>query len=410
MRILRLLGLLLVTAVFSATAADPLESFNTGVTAYKAGDTQGALSAFKQARAGGLDDAALHLNLGLCYYRLGRLAGARAEFARLRTFAGYGHIADFHLGLVAAREGRRADAEALWLAVEQGAPQPAMRQRARIARSRLTGALDAAVSGYVLAATGHDTNPALIDEGVQADATSATTELLGTVAVPLSARTDAVDWLRAGAWWRSYSEDNGVDQRGLYAAFAAERARGQRRRTSSLEGGATQLDGEVFANTLGASLEDEPGPGRSGFALRGQLTHIGTGSGFGALEGWRLRGEIERLAQLDGARLRAGYQLELNDRESDAHAATRHRLSVALDHHRGRGWTLRYPLRWRASRYADGRSENLLQGGVQARRQLGGQANALFEYQYSRNASSVEVFDYDRHLLLVGLEWLPRAD
>jgi tetratricopeptide (TPR) repeat protein len=405
----RFLASVLAAVALTAFAADPDASFNAGVTAYRSGDTHGALAAFEQAQAEGDDSPPLHFNLGLCYYRLGRFDEASAAFARLRADPGYSYIADFHLGLIAAREGRNAEAEVLWLAVERDAPQSAMRQRARIARSRLTGALDPAANGYLLAAIGRDSNPALLDESVQAADASGATELLGTLSLPLAARDDAVDWLRAGAWLRDYGDADGLDQRGLYAAYAAERARGERRRTAVLEAGITQLDGELFTDTLGATLESEPGPGRGGFVLRGQLSHVGAGPTFEPLAGWRARGELERIARFDHARLRGGYQLELKDRQSDAYSATRHRLTAAIDHG-VRRWTVRYQLRWRDSRYADGRDETLLQSGVQARRRLGGSANALLEYQYSRNDSSVDLFDYDRHLTLVGLEWLPRAE
>lgn len=406
----RLLGCLVAVVTLSTFAADPDASFNAGVTAYRAGDTQGALEAFEQARAAGLDSAPLRFNLGLCYYRLERHDEARVEFERLGAHPGYRHIADFHLGLVAARQGRREDAEALWLGVEQSAPQAAMRQRARIARSRLTGAIDAVASGYLLAAIGHDSNPALLDESVQAaDAASGTAELLGTLALPLSVRDDAVDWLRAGAWLRDYGDAGGLDQRGLQVAYAAERARGARRRTAALEAGLTQLDGERFTDTLGASLESEPGPGRDGFALRAQISHVFAGPAYEPLEGWRARGEVERIGRFARARLRAGYQLELNDRQSDAYSATRHRLTATVDH-AVRRWTLRYQLRWRDSRYADARDERLLQGSVQARRPLGRELFGLGELQYSHNAATPDSYGYERAVALLGIEWVPAGD
>jgi tetratricopeptide (TPR) repeat protein len=421
-----LLACLLLVLVPPALAqAAGSAAFDAGVAAYRAGQTAEALAAFRQAQAAGLDTPQLHLNLGLSCYRLGRHDEARAAFERLREFPDYRHIADFHLGLVAARQGERGRAEALWRGVERDAPQQALRDRARVARARLGGRAGSA-SGYVLVAVGHDSNPALLDESLQPSGTgSASTELLGVADLPLGAAAGGTLWAQAGAYSRGYSESGAPDQSGLFAALARER-HGASRRRDALEASTSRLDGEPFIDLFAAASEARPRVGEAGAAWRVQLARLEADAAHDYLDGWRLRAELEH----HGRRVRYGALLELNDRadldtgtEFFSHSPVRVRLGFDLDRPAG-AWTLRWSLRDRYSAYLDPnrvldgggtlveqrRSENLVQAGLRARRPLARDANLLLEYQYQHNTSSVDGFDYDRHLLLTGLEWLPRGD
>ena len=57
--------------------------FRQGIVASKQGNHTEALTAFEQAKAKGLDSAALHYNLGVSYFRLGRYQEAEQAFLRL---------------------------------------------------------------------------------------------------------------------------------------------------------------------------------------------------------------------------------------------------------------------------------------------------------------------------------------
>lgn len=421
----------LVAAALAATAGvcadDAAARFDAGVAAYRDGDTAAALSAFEQARAAGLDTPQLHFNLGLSYYRLARYAEARAAFEQLARFPEYLYVADYHLGLVAARAGQRDRAEMLLRSVEQDAPEAALRDRARIARARLDEAPGA--SGYLLALIGHDSNPALVDESLDsAGGGTRSTELFAAADLPLSRRGDVR--LAGGAWRRDHDERPELDQRVLFAELSRERADGPRRRRLSFGVTDSALDGEDFSRTLAAQVEGRPATGRAGVTLRGQLARVDAADAYAHLEGWRLRGEAERATTLGRGRLRTGMQLEFNEREDlqagaefFSHSPLRARLSLAWDRPLEGAWSLLGSLRLRHSHFRepnvflDGgslreqrRTEDLLQAGLRARRRLGDSAGWLLEYQYSRNGASIEEFEYDRHLLLTGLEWLPRVN
>src|SRR6185503_18700962 len=100
----------------------------------------------------------------------------------------------------------------------------------------------------------------------------------------------------------------------------------------------------------------------------------------------------------------------------------RNQLTLAVDHAFDARWSARGTVRYRASHYRksnrvldpDGtlrslwRIEQLAQADVQVRRRLGPTLNALLEYQFSFNDSTIDAFNYRRHLGLVGVEWTPR--
>jgi tetratricopeptide (TPR) repeat protein len=421
----------LAAAMPAARAADApgMPDFEAGVASYRSGDYAQALAAFLAARAAGLDIANLHVDLGLTYYKLGRYAEARSAFERVRQFPDYVAIADFHLGLIAARLGEDARAAELWRSVERGPEGPA-RDRADIALDRL-GRVPPP-SAYLLLAAGRDSNPALLDESIQPAGGSESTdvELFGAFDYPLAGDATAATVVRAGGYLRDYFADNGLDQRGLFAGVSRERVTASRRREFFLDASATYLDGERFVDTFTAGVQGIPARRASGLALRGQLSRLAAAGSYRHLEGWRLRAETELTGKPGPARMRAGYQFEINDRadleagnEFFSHSPLRHRLTLALDHPVAERWLLHWSLRYRDSRYRDPnrvmegatlreerRVEELVQAGLQLRRWLGAASNWLLEYQYSHNASTTDAFDYQRHVVLTGIEWMPRGD
>lgn len=423
------LAALLLLLGAPAHGAEPGRAqFEAGVAAYRSGDTDSALRAFQAARAAGYDTPQLRFNLGLCHYRLGRYAEARAEFEALRRDAGYAGIADFHLGLVAAREGDRDRARRLWGAIEAG-PDAALAQRAGVALGRLDeGPAEPEAFGYLLVAAGYDTNPALLDEGLQpADGgESPEVELFGAFSWPVAGAARAFTALRGGAFVRDYTEDIGQDQLGAYAGLARELDDGQRRLAFGLDASHSTFDGEPFLDLLTVHAQRTPRTG-AGWRVDAQASLVAAADAYAHLEGWRARAGVARLLRTGGARLRLGYDLEFNDREDlsagsefSSHSPLRQRLEAVSEHAAGARTTLRWSLRYRHSRHADAdryldgavvreerRVDRLAQAGVQARRRLAGWGNALVEYQYSRNVSTIPGYDYDRHLVLLGFEFLP---
>ena len=403
---------------------------DAGVAAYEAGDYAGALQRFRQAQQQGYEGPTLHFNLGLAYYQLGRYAEARAEFERLRSDPASAGVADFHLGLIAAREGDRARAARIWQGLEHG-PDAALAQRAGVALGRLdAGAAPVPSTAYMLASLGYDSNPALLDESVDlaGGGDSSETSLVGAFSLPLSENGRAATVLLGGAYLKEYSDEVGADQRGAFAGVAREGDDGARHGSWGLEASASELDGEPFLRIVSVQAQRGPASGKPGARLHAQLSRVGASAPHAHLDGWRARAGAGAAMGSGRVFTRLGYEFEANDRqdlvagnEFFSHSPLRHRLELVVDHPAGMLGALRWNLRYRLSRYRDPdrfrqgvslreerRTEALLQGGLQWRRQLGAETLALLEYQHSRNAATPDVLDYDRDTVLAGLEWTPR--
>lgn len=424
-----LTALLLLSA--SAFAQGPGRAqFDAGVAAYRSGNAAGALKAFQAARADGYDTPQLHFNLGLCFYQLQRYPEARAQFEQLRANSEYAGVADFHLGLVAAREGDRARAEQLWRSMESG-PDAALAQRAGVALARLEGdSRKPVATGYLLVAGGYDSNPALLDESLQpaAGGDSPDLELFGAFGWPLGGTARAATLLHGGAYLKDYTEDLGEDQRGAFAGLSRELDDGDRRLSLGLDASTSDLDGEHFLDAFTLQAQRMPAAGE-GWRFSAQASLIQAPAVHAHLEGWRGRLGFGRAARFGRALARLGYELEYNDRE-DLRAGSeffsqsplRQRVELVVENPAGTNTTLRWNLRWRDSRYRDPdvtqqgvnlveerRVETLTQAGLQLRHRLGRETFGLLEGQFSRNQATPDAYDYDRAIVLLGLEWVPVA-
>ena len=77
--------------------------FDQGMAAFKKGDYESALQAFRAAGQKGLRSVELNYNLGVVNYKLGNLERAKLYFTRLRKFPRLSQLASYNLGLIAER-------------------------------------------------------------------------------------------------------------------------------------------------------------------------------------------------------------------------------------------------------------------------------------------------------------------
>jgi hypothetical protein len=425
-----------------AQSAEALAAFDSGVKAYRAERFESALNSFLAARRLGMEGPNLDLNLGLAYYRLGRYADAQASFLKIRNDLRYTAIADYHLGLVAAQLGEREPAMERLEAARYMTPNPALRNLSSSALSRLDDTIleeDLAAAtarsreraGYYLrAGTGVDSNPELLNDTLEApaqDESAAYAELLGNFDLPFeTGRPSGITALRGGVYLRQHKSEQGLDQ---YDADLGLRHRwtfGDWRLGLQGEGGAAWLDGQPYQRTGGFAVDLRHDWNESSATLRYGALRIDAREPYGYLEGWRHRTEAQLNRSMGSLRLRSEYEFEYNDRadliadeEFTSYSPQRHALSLALGTSTLRKFSLEWRARYRLSRYRDPnlfeedgelreerRDDRLASTGLRARLRAGETWNWLLDYQYSRNESSVDSYEYVRQLLLFGIEWL----
>lgn len=441
-RALKLSAAFVATILAAPAQAGPAEkAYDRGVAAYRANDLRGALKAFEDAERRGLrDDPNLQLNLGLTHYRLEQYDRARVYFNRIRSDLRYTAVADYHLGLVAARLDEREEATRHFEAVQYLSSNTRLRNMAVIALMRMdhlaldrdpfaTAAAAPRPDLYARLSSGFDSNPELLSDRSEADLTgdgAAYLDFRADLNLPLLTTVAGETYLRADAQVRQHASDTGYDQfSGEVVLRQMWRAAGWRLGASA-EGGSAWLDGEAYEGIVGGGIDGRRDLRRAILTLRADSVRV-TGEGvFDYLDGWRHRVGAELSRPLERLRARGNYEYEHNERldrtdgeEFASHSPDRHGVGLSLGIPFGARATLDARLRYRASFYpeanrfmADGvrvertRRDELASFGLRGRVRGGAAWNWLGDVQTSRNRSTIDDYDYTRHVLLLGVEWL----
>ncbi len=415
--------LLCAGAAASAPAPSPLEA---GIRAYRAGDFGTALELFLEARAQGPESDTLLFNLGLTYYRLGNYTAARQTFLALRQRPSMTAVAEYHLGLVAAQVGQMDRATAHLRAAAAG-DSVELRRLARTALERLTDRPVARAStAYALLGLGFNSNRNQISETIRItgpEPESAYAELTGVLQYPLPRLADTD--LRASVFRRDYEKDNALDQTAVQLSLRRTWRASPWRVTLAAESVAAFLGGGSLLSEYGLNLEGVRRVGSSTLRLRYRPSVIEGGSGYEYFDGQRHRVELAGEFPLGDFQMQAGYEAEINDRRDRrvgdqfySQSPMRHGPYLRLSRTLTPDLTLDLNAAYRRSRYrgvdrfvqddtmhVERRVENLAYLGFALRLRVGPAWGLRLDYRYTDNHSSLDPYDYTRHVALLALEW-----
>ena len=407
----------------AARAATPAEqAFEQGVQAFRAGNYQGALKSFLDALAEGIDTPGLRYDLGATYYRLGRYAEAEREFQALARDPGWAPLAYYNLGLTAQRMGRERQATEHFEQAHGATTDPNLRALAATALERL-GRAAPRTSALVSVAGGYDSNVTLSQDAATVGASHQSDSFVETLAAASRGLTEntARGWVaHGGLVVRKYRDLHQFDLAALRAGLSYETDSG--RLQTSVGGyvdtvyiGGNRLERVAMVDAQVRGLD-------AGRELRGryQLERIAGGGGFEYLDGWRQRLSADAGFALGSAFLRAGYQLELNNRRDLQQGAdffsaspTRHSLFATVALRELGGWQPDARGEYRVSRYNDPNRQNGLEVtrkdhrygfALRASRPLSAAWRAFVDTSYYRDESNLDTYDYSRYQLMVGIE------
>ncbi len=409
-----------------AAAAPAQAPLGAGIQAYRAGDFKTALVLFLEAREQGPVSDTLLFNLGLTYYRLEDYPAARRTFLDLRQRPAMAGVAEYHLGLVAAQLGQMNRATRHLRAAAAGDSVP-LRQLARTALARLTDRPAArAPAAYASLGIGFDSNRNQIAEEIQItgpEPESAYAEFAGVVQYPLPKLTDTD--LRATVFRRDYETDDALDQTVGQLSLRRTWRPGSWRVMLAAESDAAFLEGDSLQNTYGLNLEAVRRHGPSTLTLRYRPSAVDGGADYEYLDGERHRLEVAEAFLLGEFQIRAGYEAELNDRSDwqvgeqfSSQSPLRHGPLLRVSRTLTPDLTLDVNAGFRHSRYRDvnryvqdgtlrseRRVEDLAYLGGALRLRLGRAWGLRLDYRYTDNDSSLDTYEYTRHLATLALEW-----
>jgi tetratricopeptide (TPR) repeat protein len=422
------LGLCALALAASALAASPgEEAFHRGFEAFRAGNYAAALRSFQEARRAGVDSPQLHHNLGVTYYRLGRYAEAELEFRALAQVPAWAALAHYNLGLTAQRAGRADEAAAHFTRAHREANETGLRLLAATALERMGLPRPLArTSFFASLGAGYDSN-ATLSPDLEAEGLSGESDTFVEALASVSHRLDGDEagglYVLGAAYARRYTDVSRFDLTGLRGGLAREtRSAG---RANGISGYLEQvfIDDDTLQRAATLDLYARwPRGSRGDLRARYRLSRVEGGTGYGYLDGWQHLIAADAGFGWGRAAARAGYELELNEREDLVQGSEffsfsprRHLLYLRAVRPAAGAWRVEARGEIRLSRYgdpnrlADGslvrREDDRLGFALRASRPLGSRWRLYVAYEYYDNRSNIATYDYSRGQLSAGAEY-----
>ncbi len=389
--------------------ADASALFAEGERAFAAGDFDEALRLFTAAREAGSTGPSSYYNIGVSQYRLGEYGAAEATFRALAAeFPTFRELAEYNRGLARRADGELDDARIAFERARSSSDETivalASAQLGEIGGPRT--AREPRWTGYFAGGVGYDDNVALLNELVlpSSEASSPLTEVLGVATRDFGARPLRFD---ASAYAVHYSDVGDFDQTAVRLSFVTEQRLGSWALVAGPTLGRTTVNGDGFEELVGADLRLRRGFG-TGFLFEARALYDDSSAAdtrFAYIDGSRA---LLRLSmQHTGAgRVRAGYDVEDNDRADPGVSPSRERWSVVYQRRFSQRWTADAAAFYRTSRYREAsvpREEQLVEASLAARRDLRGDWTVGVEYQWFDNGSTDDEFAYDGQRIVLGL-------
>jgi len=386
------------------------ESFNQGLTAYKAGDYENAASLFEKARKEGLNKVSVYFNLGSSYYRLAEYDKAIPMFKQVVESGKMADIGNFNLGLIARKQNNDKLAREYFL---QSISVSKNKKLIYLARKNIEE-IDDRVGVWkstVLTEAGFNDNVSNTATGIAGGGDAFITLAAYTRALISGSREKG--WQAHGEFYsRTYSTITGY---GL-GSFS-----GGIRRNTKLLGQNVYLGGYYKMQTIDAApyqnisgieggMKDRTASGAS-YDYRYRYESIDTDAAYSYLKGTRQRFRVQRFSKLgEDTSLILAYRFEMNDRQNSSTASytnTRHGIRASYYHTVGDKVVWRVAARYRVSDYTpvatQDRFDNLVQFSIERKKELKHDLEWMLKYSFSRNDSTDPAYAYTSNTYQVGL-------
>lgn len=424
--------LVFATAGMAQAADNADSSFKAGLKAFRSGDYQTALGQFEQARRQGLERPALDYNLGVSYYKLKDYNRARDAFLRAASHTSIRPLAYYNLGLVELRLDNKPEAMGRFREARDAAQDERLQGLAERMLAKLEGKpVEAPIAdkAWWLASAslnaGYDDN--LIDPSDQSGSNEGDSfyELFALASGPLVGTFNDGIRLDLSAFAIRHQEIDVYDMNVLRGGVSSVKPLGAWQSRLGLELERSTLGDDSYLGGVHLLASTERIFADKRLRLRFRATDFTALEDIhDPLEGQRYQFDAELRSKITRQRhWRIAYKLELNEREDLAtpstftsFSPTRHNLRLAGEIPLAPEWTLGGDLRYRLSRYnddnlfsdgsSDRREDVQLQTTLKLRYALATNWEAQLEYSYTDNDSSIDGFDYDRNLYLLGISIL----
>lgn len=400
-------GLLFVTGT---AFADGEQSFDQGLTAYRAGDYARAAELFENARKQGLTKVSVYFNLGSSYYRLEQYDQAIPMFKRVIDSGKMTDIGYFNLGLIARKQEKSGLARKYF---SKSIAASKNKKLIFLARQNIRE-IDNRVGVWNASAIiegGYDDNVSNTATGVASGGDSYLTLRAYTDALLTGTREKG--WSAHGEFYnRSYATISGF---GLGSLSGGAKLHMPMFGQDGFLGGYYKmqtLDSAPYENIsgfeTGAKTRTKSGVS---YDYRYRLESIDTASAYSYLQGTRQRIRFQRRSRLGkDSTLTLAYRFELNDRQNSATASysnSRHGIRASYYKMTGDGIRWRVIARFRISDYTpvatQDRKDTLVHFSVQRLKKINDDLEWTLQYSLNHNDSTDSVYAYTSNTYQVGI-------
>ncbi|HSH13459.1 MAG TPA: tetratricopeptide repeat protein, partial [Desulfurivibrionaceae bacterium] len=264
MKLFPLLGLLFFIALPWRCALADQGAFQSGISAFQAGDLDRARRLLEQARDSGMTSPALRYNLGVVYFRLGLYEQAETAFTALLD-GPHAPLARYNLGLVMQQKGDPEGAYR-WFSQAAGESSPeeiqalAQRQLANADHPPIPGKDLHRTVGFVSAVLGYDNNIADTPSGAGTDQAGPFADWLASGRVYLDQPSGSAVRLDAVAYTRRHPGNAEFDSSYLGVGVAWQPSRASARLVTGVTLSRFWFGGDLLEQQLRLDLTyDRPG-------------------------------------------------------------------------------------------------------------------------------------------------------
>ena len=407
-------GLFFSSMVMSAA----VDEFEKGMQLFRAGNYAAAVKYFEAAKKQGLNKVSLYYNLGSGYYKLGYYDKARYYFSVVRKSPRMRDLAEYNLGLTAMKMNEKSVAHQHFTTVVS-----ISKDKKLLAMSRKQLALLEKQSkpwlAYLSMNLGYDDNITASPGGTAQDVADNFYDLFVSVDRLVSGYRGQ-GWLVDASYFRiDFFDDDLYDDSQLGFGVRNEKSVAAWELRSHLGFNKRSYANDDFQSTVKLDLQARHDFER---ARRMYLRYIyedikSDNVLYDYLQGWRQRVRAEYREYRRDHIARLYYELELNDREdlditgfSASYSPTRHTLrgkyTFVLDAQK----SITADLSFRSSDYPEtvslDRQDDRWRFALEADYRLDRNTRIRGKLQYISNDSSVEIYDYDKSIISLGITHL----
>lgn len=399
-----------------AATASPASEFDLGAKSFKSGDYKTAITHFENARQQGLNTTALYYNLGSSYFKAGEYEKAASSFKRLTSDPKIRALAEYNLGLIALKMNDRKNANAWFSASLKHTIDPKLKALANRQINKTSASYQKPWSVFLSANVGNDDNINIAPSGsLPTKISESFYKFLAVGDYRISGRrTDG--WVTDAVYYtNNYSGSNTYDESSYGAGL---------KKTFRISDWYNHVELHVDKYTFGTidyqSINRFEARGNKHLdrnkrlVIRYRYEDINSDNVlYDYLQGQRqkLRGEYRQYDKQ--ASFRTYYELETNNRQDTATASyspTRHTLRGYYTYYFTPKWRASGDLSYRVSDYpvvaTSDRNDKRARVGADLTYAFDKTLKARAKIVYTKNNSTLAVYDYDRTLVSIGLSKL----